>query len=761
MDRETHDPTTAGDRPRLPAPEGRSVAPAERRALLDPRRLGGAGRGGRLLGALLIAFVASLAVGYFGYQRFAAASTPPAPNTVAVRRGSLAATVNVAGSVVATRQAKLLFGVSGRIKSVDVKTGDAVAAGQVLATLDPAPFELKIRQAESALKTAQIKKDQLAEGATPEDIAAAEAAYNSAVAKYNDVVAGSPAADVRAAQAAYAAAVANLADLQRGPTAADVTAAQSAVDAAVAKLNDLQKGPTAADLQAAEAGIDSARAAQQSAVAKLDQLKAGPVFADVQAARQAVTSAETTLTKSRNDLGTLQKPPSNDELMVAKADLESKRIALQQAQAAYDRVAWRGDVGIRPEAGALEQATIAYQAALANYNVKNAAPSSFELSSAQSAITSAQASVDSARAKLAQVMDGPTDADLQAAQSSVDSGLATLRSAEAKLATLTQGPTNADLQSARNAVDSAEAKLATLLQGPTPGGLQTAQSNVESARSKLETLTRGPLQADVASAQSAIKTAESSLSTKTTGPKSSDLALAAETIVQAQITLDSAKQDLESTTLKAPYGGVIGPIAGNPGEQASATTALMTLIDPKAVRIDVAIDESSLGKVVVGKAAEIRFEALPEVALTGRVVAISPSATVDQGVVTYLTSIQVDPGETNLPAGMTANVSIIVDQVNDTLVVPSRAVRRQGQSQVVDVYANGRTETRPVRTGLTNDQSTQIVDGVNPGEQVVVAGTSTQQPRVGGPGGEGGPGGGGGGGAALPIPGAGGAAGGH
>ncbi|HYW86478.1 MAG TPA: hypothetical protein VFB50_01810, partial [Chloroflexota bacterium] len=119
---------------------------------------------------------------------------------------------------------------------------------------------------------------------------------------------------------------------------------------------------------------------------------------------------------------------------------------------------------------------------------------------------------------------------------------------------------------------------------------------------------------------------------------------------------------------------------------------------------------------------------------------ISPTGTLTQGVVTYPVSISIDARNQVLPAGMTASTTITVDEKNDVLVAPNRAVRRQGRDQVVEVLGDdGKTVARTVRTGVQNDQLVEITDGVSEGEQIVIQGTSTRAPNVGGPGG-GGPG---------------------
>ena len=521
---------------------------------------------------LVVAFLASAAVAYAAYGRFAISTEQATPTqTATVRRGSIAATVSATGNVVPNKQSKLTFATSGTLKEVDVKLGDKVKAGQVLAKLDTSPLEIKLAQAQSNLRAAQVKLDQLKAGATADDIAAAKAALAAAEAKYNETV----------------------------------------------------SGPTDADLKAAEG---------------------------------AVTSAQATLAKAQADLDNLKAGPSQDEITAAKADLDKKQAALQQAQAAYDKVSWRGDIGSRPEALALQQATIDYQAALANYNIKIAPPKPEDLAAAEKAVETAKASLVSAQAKLDDLKAGPKAADVQAAQS---------------------------------AVASAKAQLA-LKQGP---------------------------------------------------PSQQDLAAAQEQVTSAQLSVQQAQDDLAKASLVAPFDGVVAAVALNVGEQTSGTSSV-TLVDPNSVRVDVTVDETDVSKLGLGKTAQITFDALPDTRIPAKVVAISPSASVQQGVVTYLVSLDLDTQGVYLPAGMSATATITVEQKDNVLLVPNRAIRVQGRNRVVDVIVDGKPETRTVTVGMSNDQFTEVTDGLQENEQVVIPTTSTAPSRAPSVGGFGMPGGG-------------------
>jgi len=153
-------------------------------------------------------------------------------------------------------------------------------------------------------------------------------------------------------------------------------------------------------------------------------------------------------------------------------------------------------------------------------------------------------------------------------------------------------------------------------------------------------------------------------------------------------------------------------------------------VDPTAVRVDASVDESGVTQLAPGQQAQITFDALPNRRFQGKVIAIAPTGPVQQGVVTYLVSIEVDARNATLPAGLTASVEIVVSQRNGVLLVPNRAIKTQGRQRTVEVLVDGKPQTRPIRVGMSNDQFTEVIEGLSEGEQVVIPTTTTAPPRT-------------------------------
>lgn len=743
---------------------------------------------------LALALLLSLPAGYVGYQRVQAATAPPPARfqTAQVQRGSITATISATGQVVPLAQAKLTFRGSGRVAEVLVKLGDQVTKGQLLARLDDTELRLQVTQAKAALSSAQAKLENIKAGARPEDLAAAQAQLDAARAKLEAMQQGSRPDDLAAAQAAVEAARLRFEQVRAGPTEAELAQAQAAVAQAQAKLNQLLN-PSPADVAAAQASVEqaranlaaaqakldqllqpsqqdlqAARAAYDAALAKLNQLK-NPSPADLQAAQQAVEQAQSTLAAAQSKLNSLLNPSA--------ADLARAQQAVQVAQAAVyvAEVQLKKDkeLGVydpcdettgkcvsttmyNAHAAQLEAAKLQFAQAQATLQQLQS-PNPADVQAAQASVAAAESSLAVARAKLEQLKN-PSPADLASAQAAVFQAKATLdrltnpdprdvenarlaveqakaglAAAEARLNQLLH-PSEEDVQAAQAALGSAKAQLAKLQAGPDPADLAAAQSALQQALAQLAAKQQPYTQEELRQQQDAVKQAESNLAKVQNPYSTADIVAAQAAVDQAQAQLDLAQFNLENATLVAPFEGIVGAISMNPGEMVSAQT-FITVLDPMSVRVDVNVDETDVVKVRVGMPATVTLEALPDRRLTGRVVGVGMAGTVTQGIVTYPISISVQARDP-LPSGITATATITIDQRENVLLVPNRAVRTQGRNRIVEVITgqqpNGQPlrETRQVRAGLSNDQFTEILEGLREGDIVVIPQTTTAAARV-------------------------------
>jgi HlyD family secretion protein len=164
--------------------------------------------------------------------------------------------------------------------------------------------------------------------------------------------------------------------------------------------DEVQKGDVLARLDSGtlESQVEQAEAAMAAAKAQLETIQGG-------ARPQEIAIAQAQLKQAEANYAHLIATPTPNDLNILKASLKQAEIALKDAQEAYDEVSWRGDIKLLPESTALEQASIAYQAALATYNnaVEGARPEQRE---------AAKAGVDMARYQLDLRQNQYTEQDL-------------------------------------------------------------------------------------------------------------------------------------------------------------------------------------------------------------------------------------------------------------------------------------------------------------------------------------------------------------
>jgi HlyD family secretion protein len=225
-----------------------------------------------------------------------------------------------------------------------------------------------------------------------------------------------------------------------------VAQAEAGVAQAEASLTSAQARLVQAQAGATDEAIAQAEAAVQTAQARLAQAQVGPTDEAIAQAAAAVETAKARL----NQLLAGARP---EDIQAASADLLTAQALLRQAQAEYDKIAWAEDVGETPQAIALEQATLSFEAAKAGYDrllngataeeiaVARAGVAEAEAAVAlvktgptQEAIAVAEAGVAEAKAALALVLAGPTDEDITVAEAGVTEAKAGVASAEAALA---------------------------------------------------------------------------------------------------------------------------------------------------------------------------------------------------------------------------------------------------------------------------------------------------------------------------------------
>ncbi len=323
----------------------------------------------------------------------------------------------------------------------------------------------------------------------------------------------------------------------------------------------------------------------------------------------------------------------------------------------------------------------------------------FALRNAQSSLTSSKANLDAASAK-----NNQNPNSLTVAKAALDKATVTLQQAQGNYNKIAWRP------------DVGMSAEATALQSATID-YQTALANYKITEATINDSALKAAQAQYASDQVALEQAQKNLDTK--------MRVAQAQLDDAQVSLDQAKRNLDKAKIIAPFDGMVAAVNYSVGDS-TGSTAAVTVVDPSNLQIKVTIAEVDMAKVKVGNTAQVTLDALPGATYNAKVTAISPSGTVTQGVVNYPVILVLTDADRAIKPGMTANLTIEVERRDNVLLIPTRAVRTQGNQKIVTVQSQGQLSQMRVTTGLSNDTSVEITSGLQEGDVVVVNQTTTR-----------------------------------
>jgi len=282
-------------------------------------------------------------------------------------------------------------------------------------------------------------------------------------------------------------------------------------------------------------------------------------------------------------------------------------------------------------------------------------------------------------------------------------------------------------------------------QGQTPNSIaDTELTNIASYTTKINSHLSALL-ADtnsLTSAKQTITTSEQSLQKTMNGADPLDVQSSQLSVTKARNALVDAKNALADYYVRAPFDGTVAAVDVKKFDTASPGSAAATIITSDQLAT-LSVNEVDAAKIAVGDKATLTFDAIDGLSIAGTVASIDTIGTVAQGVVSYNVKIDFSTQDTRVKSGMTVNASIITETAQDTLAVPSSAVKTQNGSSYVQVFqpplpqtdsSTGVTSKQTpvniaVTTGISDDANVQILSGLSLGQQIVVR-TTTGTPAA-------------------------------
>lgn len=181
----------------------------------------------------------------------------------------------------------------------------------------------------------------------------------------------------------------------------------------------------------------------------------------------------------------------------------------------------------------------------------------------------------------------------------------------------------------------------------------------------------------------------------------------------------AAAKQLANLKLLSPADAVVVARLAEPGTTLVAGQAVFRLVDPASVWVRARVDQARAGGLAAGDAAEIVLRSAQGATLAGRVarVDIESDAVTEERIV----NLEFAERPRSFSIGELAEVTIRRRAVANAIVVPSAAVKTQGEQRGVWLVDANRARFKPLRIGLqTLDGRSQVLEGLAPGDEVIV-----------------------------------------
>ena len=292
----------------------------------------------------------------------------------------------------------------------------------------------------------------------------------------------------------------------------------------------------------------------------------------------------------------------------------------------------------------------------------------------------------------------------------------------------------------QGAVAQAESNLRSTQGAAVPDAAVKAQTDVDSAReardaakkvldSREQLFKEGALPGrQVDDSRLAYVQAESQLRAAQEHLRSLESVSKEEQVKTAEAQVQSAKSHYQSQEAQVQYSRITSPINGvisdrplYPGDIAAAGMPLATVIDISRVIARINVPEADASFVKVGQRAVISQTDNGE-PVDGRVKVVSPST--DLNTTTLQVWVEIDNSDERLKPGATVHAAIITEEYKAATVVPVAAILpgEEGGTAALTVTPDGIAHKKAVKLGVREGNQVQILSGVTPGEEVVIAG---------------------------------------
>ena len=197
-------------------------------------------------------------------------------------------------------------------------------------------------------------------------------------------------------------------------------------------------------------------------------------------------------------------------------------------------------------------------------------------------------------------------------------------------------------------------------------------------------------------------------------------------LASAQAQRKAAEARLEELTIRAPFAGRVGTRSVSLGAYISPGTRVTSLDDLTRIRLDFAVPENLLDRVKAGQTVNATSSAYRGRVFTGVVSTIDTR--VDQATRTIRLTAEFKNPDEALKPGMFLSVGLQVTTKDDAVLIPEEAIVSEGLRQLVYPVKDNKVERRVIHIGQRQNGKVEVLEGLRPGESIVVLGVQRVRP---------------------------------
>ena len=203
---------------------------------------------------------------------------------------------------------------------------------------------------------------------------------------------------------------------------------------------------------------------------------------------------------------------------------------------------------------------------------------------------------------------------------------------------------------------------------------------------------------------------------------------ASESLRSAEISMQNLQDNMSNYTITSPISGTIIEKDAKQGDALTSGSTLCVIYDLSYLEMVINVDELQISSLSVGQKVQITADAVQDKNYVGTVTRVSMKGASNGGTTTYPVTIRIDETD-GLRPGMNANAEIVVAEAANALTVPNAAIVRGGYVLVTQDSPSASkadaTMEAPegfvyvaVKTGVSDDDYTQIVSGIQEGDTI-------------------------------------------